>query len=94
MTTKTEIAASFPTPTSTGVTGGMDVDIEIRHGDRTWSGGVTLIQRDYDGEWSSWGSRDHWCSQEILDAADALLELDLEILDEVAIIAAQEIAAA
>ncbi len=76
-----ETEAGVPSPTDTGVDGGLDVDVTVHIGGVTVTGGVTLIRRDSDGEWSSWGSRDHWCSQEILDVVDA--HLTLPVLDDV-----------
>ena len=67
-----KIIAGTPELTSTGVRGGVDVPIKVQHGGAVWSGVVTLVRRESDGEWSSWGSRDHWCSSEIIEAANAL----------------------
>ena len=76
-----ETEASVPSPTDTGVDGGVDVDVTVHIGDASVTGEITLIRRDSDGEWSSWGSRDHWCCQELLDVVDA--HPTLPVLDDV-----------
>lgn len=63
------VTASFPTPTSTGVEGAMDVDVSVEIDGKTFSGGVTLINEH--GGWSSWGAPDHWMDQALLDAVEA-----------------------
>ena len=67
------VTASFPTPTSTGVDGGWDVAVDIELGGERYCGGVTLI-KDHNGDWGSWGSRDHWMDQPLLNAVDVALE--------------------
>lgn len=86
-----EIEAGVPSPTDTGVAGGMDVDVTVHIGGAAVTGAVTLIRRESDGEWSSWGSRDHWCSQELLDVVDA--HPTLSVLDGVLAAASEAVSA-
>lgn len=72
---------STPSPSSHGVTRGVDVSVTAHLGDLTVTGEVTLIRCGSDDRWDSWGSRDHWCSQEFLDMADEHPELP--VLDDV-----------
>lgn len=71
MTTATPtVTASIPTLTDTGVRGGVDVDITITLGKRSWDGSVTLLC-DHTG-WTSWGEPANWADSNILVAADEL----------------------
>ena len=73
MATGATITTETATPTDTGVDGGWDVPVTIEIGGERFCGGVTLVQ-DHTGRWNSWGSRDHWASQEILNALDTAAE--------------------
>ena len=86
------VTASFPTPTDTGVDGAMDVDVDVEIGDKTYNGGVTLI-KDHHGDWSSWGCRDNWMDQPLLDAMDSVEDPD-DLSAEIVHAAAAEIVAA
>lgn len=65
VTRKIVVDAAHARETETGVEGGMDVDVSVSVDGLELSGGVTLV-RDHTGEWSSWGSRDHWVSGDLL----------------------------
>lgn len=56
---KIEIKTGKPQWNSNGVEGGVDVPIEvtstIEEEHKTWADVVTLLPREHDGVWSSWG---------------------------------------
>jgi hypothetical protein len=91
-TTLPIITASNPTPTSTGVDGGMDVAVDVVIDGERYCGGVTLIQ-GHDGGWDSWGSRDNWMDQPLLNAVDVAAEPS-ELMGEIAAEAASAIESA
>lgn len=64
-TTITEITASNPRPTDTGVTGGIDFDVSIALDGRALTGEVTLAP-GRDGDLEPYGDPDHWVSGALL----------------------------
>lgn len=67
-----EIECSGQTDTFFDVDGGTDIDVEVKHGGRSWKGVVTLIRDEVNHCWSTWGAPDNWASQELLDAVSAI----------------------
>lgn len=46
----------------------MDVDVELTIGEDVYSGELTLLPREQDGLYDSWGSPDHWIDSNLLHA--------------------------
>lgn len=66
-----DVEASDPCK-STHHDDGRDCDVDVRVGERSFSGGVTLL-KDHDGRWSSWGHLEHWLDNNL---ANQLYQFD------------------
>jgi len=67
-----EFHADSPRATSTGVAGGVDVDVSLMLPDGTeLEGEVTLMRREYDGSYGEWGAPDNWISGRLLGEINA-----------------------
>lgn len=79
--------------TSTGVKGGIDVDVTVRVGDDLIEGGVTLAPAQHDGRLAAYGnSPDTWISGALLarlyQLSDSAFRQALEDLEGAAVDAA------
>lgn len=71
-TTEITVSASNARPTSTDVTGGIDVDVVVTlPSGRAIEGEVTLAPSDHDGKPAAFGaSPDEWVSDDLLKAIE------------------------